>query len=238
MNFVIGLILLFFLLTAIKQFARMDAAAAARIVRHGGGVLGLIGAGLLLLRGRIGIAAALAGMAATFAGWRSTPAGWTSTRGPGAGGRAGQASTARSAMIEMRLDHRSGVMTGAVLAGAYSGRTIESLTRPELLLLREELGRDDPDGVKLLETYLDRRFAGWRDADQGQRERRRSGGANGVMTRREAYEILGLPEGAGATEIIRAHRALMKKFHPDHGGSTALAARVNQAKDVLMQRQG
>jgi hypothetical protein len=31
---------------------------------------------------------------------------------------------------------------------------------------------------------------------------------------------------------------LMKKFHPDHGGSTALAARVNQAKDVLMQRQG
>ncbi len=238
MNFVIGLILLFFLLTAIKQFARMDAAAAARIVRHGGGVLGLIGAGLLLLRGRISIAAALAGMAATFAGWRPTPAGWTSTRGPGAGGRAGQASTARSAMIEMRLDHRSGVMTGSVLAGAYSGRTIESLTRPELLLLREELGRDDPDGVKLLETYLDRRFAGWRDADQGQRERRRSGGANGVMTRGEAYEILGLPEGAGATEIIRAHRALMKKFHPDHGGSTALAARVNQAKDVLMQRQG
>ncbi len=237
MNFVIGLILLFLLLSAIKQFARMDAAAAARLVRHGGGVLGFIGAGLLLLRGRIGIAAALAGMAANFAGWRQTTAGWTSARGPGASGRAGQASTARSAMIEMRLDHRSGVMAGTVLAGAFSGRALGSMSRPDLLALWAELARDDPDGAKLLETYLDRRFAGWRETDQGQRERGRSGGG-GAMTRGEAYEILGLPEGAGVAEIIRAHRALMKKFHPDHGGSTALAARVNQAKDVLMQRQG
>ena len=72
MNFVIGLILLFLLLTAIKQFARLDAAAAARLVRHGGGVLGMIGALLLLLRGRFGLAAALASMVATFAGWRPT----------------------------------------------------------------------------------------------------------------------------------------------------------------------
>ena len=65
-----------------------------------------------------------------------------------------------------------------------------------------------------------------------------SGGAGGAMSRKEALEVLGLAEGASAADIIRAHRALMKKFHPDHGGSTALAARVNQAKDVLMQRQG
>ncbi len=238
MNFIIGLILLFLLLTAIKQFARMDTAAAARLVRHGGGVVGMIGALLLLLRGRVGLAAAVAGMVASFAGWRATGAGWSSLRNAASGARSGRASTARSAMIEMRLDHESGAMTGSVLAGAYAGRALETLSRPELLILRQELARDDPDGVSLLETYLDRRFAGWREADQGQRERRGKGGAGGAMSRHEALEILGLAEGASAAEIIRAHRTLMKKFHPDHGGSTALAARVNQAKDVLMERQG
>ena len=74
MNLVIGLILLFLLVQAIKQFGRMDAATAARIVRHGGGVLGMIGALLLLLRGRIGLAATVAGMMANFAGWK-TPGG-------------------------------------------------------------------------------------------------------------------------------------------------------------------
>ena len=238
MNFVIGLILLFLLLTAIKQFARMDAAAVARAVRHGGGVLGMMGALLLLLRGRVGIASTLAGMAATFAGWRPNAGGFGSFGGATYGGRSARGSTARSAMIEMRLDHESGVMTGVVLAGAYAGRAVETLSRPDLMRLRAEIAHDDPPGLTLLEAYLDRGFPGWRETDQSQAEGRGSRGPGGAMTRREAYEVLGLPEGASAAEIIRAHRALMKKFHPDHGGSTALAARVNQAKDVLLQRQG
>ena len=238
MNLVIGLILLFLLLQGIKQFARLDARQAARLVRHGGGVLGMIGAFLLLLRGRIGLAAALANVVANFAGWRTTGAASTGPsaafRDVGAGARAGRASTARSAMIEMRLDHSSGAMTGRVLSGAYAGRAVETLARPELMALRRELARDDPDGLSLLEAYLERRFAGWREADQGQREAR----GGGAMSRRDALQVLGLAEGSSEADIIRAHRALMKKFHPDHGGSTTLAARVNQAKDVLMQRQG
>ena len=51
-------------------------------------------------------------------------------------------------------------------------------------------------------------------------------------------DVTSLAKGAGAEEIVRAHRSLMKKLHPDHGGSTALAARVNQAKDVLLGRHG
>ena len=231
MNLVIGLILLFLLVQGIKQFGRMDAATAARLVRHGGGVLGMLGALLLVLRGRIGLAAALANMVAGFAGWKTPGAASSAFRNVGAGASPGRASTARSAMIEMRLDHDTGVMTGRVLAGAFAGRAVETLSRPELLSLRQELKRDDPDGVNLLEAYLDRRFAGWREADQGERERR----GGGAMSRREALEVLGLAEGASAADIVRAHRTLMKKFHPDHGGSTTLAARVNQAKDVLMQ---
>ena len=237
MNFVVGLILLFLLISVIRTFARMDARRAARMVRQTGGVIGLLGALLLLSRGRVGIAAALAGMAASFAGWRSLGPGAASFRPTGAGGpRAGRVSTAKSAMIEMRLDHDTGAMTGVVLSGAFAGQALDALSRPDLVRLREELLRDDPDGLNLLEAYLDRRFAGWREAEEGERDSRRA--RPGAMSRREAYEVLGLPEGAGAAEIIRAHRTLMKKFHPDHGGSTALAARVNQAKDVLMQRHG
>ncbi len=234
-TFIAGLFALYLLLAAIKQFGRLDPATAAKIARKGGAALSILGVVLIALRGRFSLASILASLAFSLAGRnRSSPFG-AAFRTAGQGGRSGRTSTARSAMIEMRLDHDSGVMSGSVLAGRFQGRPLDGLTRPDCLELYATCRRDDPEGATLLETYLDRRFAGWRDADEGQGEAGGRARGGGAMTRDEAYEILGLAQGAGAEEIVRAHRSLMKKLHPDHGGSTALAARVNQAKDVLLR---
>jgi hypothetical protein len=234
-NLIIGLFLLYLVLAGIKQFARLSPAVAARLVRQGGGVLGLLGALLLVLRGSLGLASLLASLAFGFAGWGKFQ-NLASTFGlRGAGSGAGRKSSARSATVEMHLDHATGELDGIVLSGPLQGRALQTLTRSDCLALYASTLSEDPDGARLLETYLDRRFAGWREAAQGQSDAGRGGGS-GSMTSEEAYQVLGLAQGAGAEEISRAHRILMKKLHPDHGGSTSLAARVNQAKDVLLRR--
>jgi DnaJ-domain-containing protein 1 len=68
-----------------------------------------------------------------------------------------------------------------------------------------------------------------RHAEPGAEEARRPG----RMTRREALEILGLDSGATPEDVQREYRRLIKKIHPDLGGSSYLAAKVNEAKDVL-----
>jgi hypothetical protein len=226
---ILGLVALYLLLAAIKQFGRMTPSTAAKIVR-GGGTLGLAAVGLLLLRGAGGIFGVL--LSALFAGamrgQRHPFQGW------GATGGAARVSEVRSAAIAMRLDRDTGAMSGAVLAGPYAGRSLDELPRAEAVAVWRYCRSDDPQGAALVEAYLDRRFPGWREAQQGDGDARPRGRSDGSMTRDEAYEILGLPKGAGREEIVAAHRSLMKKLHPDHGGSTALAARVNQAKDVLL----
>ncbi len=58
--------------------------------------------------------------------------------------------------------------------------------------------------------------------------------AGGRMSRQEAYDILGLPQGAPTEAIVSAHRRLMQKMHPDRGGSDYLAVKINQARDTLL----
>jgi DnaJ-domain-containing protein 1 len=134
----------------------------------------------------------------------------------------------------MELDHDSGAMRGRVLAGKHRGQSLDAVDTATLLAMLAEV---DPGSRSLLMAYLDRRVPGWRHNAQGDAASGRGGaGRSGKMTQEEAYQILGLQPGAGPDEISRAHRSLIKKLHPDQGGSTYLAARVNEAKDVLLRR--
>lgn len=233
----LALFILWALLYGARLFARASPAVVAKLVKRGGGTLSLLGAGLLLLRGEIDIALGLGGLGVWLLGWASGPR-FHGFRWPGKGGNGRRVSRVRSAMIQMELDHESGAMQGMILAGALEGRTLASLTRPQCEGLYRMCLTDDPEGARLLEAYLDRRFAGWRPTGEGHHDSSAGhvrGGANAI-SEDEAYEILGLQRGASPEEVTRAHRTLMKKLHPDHGGSTNLAARVNEAKDVLMRR--
>jgi DnaJ-domain-containing protein 1 len=147
----------------------------------------------------------------------------------------------------MELDHDSGNMEGRVLAGRFTGRELATMELRELLDLREEALALNDQSSALLDAFLDRRDPVWREAwaarhgtgrGDGSRASNGSGrgGRNGrtAMGREEALQVLGLAEGATEEEIRAAHRRMMKNYHPDHGGSDYLAAKINQAKDVLL----
>jgi hypothetical protein len=148
-----------------------------------------------------------------------------------------QTSTVATPFLRMTLDHDTGSMTGTILQGRFSGMRIEELGSADLLALLRECRAEDEEGARLLEAYLDRIHPDWRDELAGERAAGSGGGArpaSGDVTVEEAYAILGLAPGADAEAIKEAHRRLMVKLHPDHGGSDYLATKINRARDVLL----
>jgi len=156
--------------------------------------------------------------------------GWQTPGGNGNPG-AGQASDVRTRFVVMRLDHASGHVSGEVLDGRFTGRALESLSDDELFELYRE-AQADPDSVRVIEGYLDRREPGWRT----HRTDEPSHTDPGTMSRDEAFKVLGLKSGASKADIKAAHRRLMSNLHPDKGGSDYLAQQINRAKDVLLGR--
>ena len=138
----------------------------------------------------------------------------------------------------MQLDHDSGHMDGKCLVGRFAGRALSSLSDREAVELYQEFEMDGLKEAALMEAYLDWRVAGWRDRAEDEagaaRARRGRTRAKGGMTVEEARAVLEVGPGASEEDIRLAHRRLMMKMHPDQGGSTYLAARINEAKEVLL----
>jgi hypothetical protein len=153
---------------------------------------------------------------------------------PGAATGSGRTSSIRTRFLEMTLDHVGGDMDGLVMEGPMQGRRLSELDLGQLLELLTLCRSTDAQSVSVLEAYLDRtRGDDWREHAQGQGAAP-PGAADSVMTPDEALAILGLAKGAGKDEIRDAHRRLMQRFHPDRGGSDYLAAKINEAKRLLI----
>lgn len=153
--------------------------------------------------------------------------------------KAGNTSRVATSILEMQLDHDSGDMFGRVLTGLMAGRSLSDLSESEFMELLSFCRQTDEDSARLLESYLDRRFGdSWREDDPLSSEagaHDAPGAGLRQLTEQDAWQILGLEQGATREEIIQAHRLMMQKMHPDRGGSTYLAALINQAKDILLK---
>ena len=149
-----------------------------------------------------------------------------------AGGASG-ASHVRSKYLHMTLNHDRGDMDGEIVQGDFHGHRLSQLGIQDLLSLLRAYQADDGDSAALLQAYLDRYHGGWEQRGEQGQQRSETGRAS-AMNRDEAGQILGVKPDATPEEIISAHRRLMQKLHPDRGGSDYLAAKINQAKDLLL----
>lgn len=150
----------------------------------------------------------------------------------------GQASEVRTRFVVMQLDHDSGEMDGVVQEGPFAGRQLSGLSMEDVVSLYRAAAAEDQASAQVLQAYLERMHGeAWRSqaGESGSSAGGDAGPASaGPMSAAEARSILGVDANAGDDEIKRAHRSLMKQFHPDHGGSDYLAARINEAKEVLL----
>lgn len=214
------------LLIAAIGFLKADARALAGSLRLIGPlIVGVVGV-VMMIAGRAGLGGMLLSAAVAWFGSGRMRRNARRSRG--------QRSQVRSAALEMILDHDSGRLSGMVLAGRHEGKQLGEMSLAELSDLHAELAADE-ESLRLLEAYLDGEFPVWRDSAKADFDRGQGAATgSGPMTEEEAYEILGLERGATVAQIRKAHRRLMQRVHPDMGGNSFLAARINQARDILL----
>jgi hypothetical protein len=227
-----GVLAAVLLYAGLRWFATARAADLALALRTFAAAFSALASTGLVFSGRFGFA--IITVAATVMAVRSLVLAGRAAGGSGPAPHSDEA-TVETALLAMRLDRRTGRIDGTVRRGRHEGQLLSRLGLPALLELLETARRGDPLSVDLLEAYLDRREPDWRRAAAGVGPGTQPP-PGAAMDEATALGILGLPAGASADEIKAAHRRLMAKLHPDHGGSTYLASQINQAKDFLLGR--
>jgi hypothetical protein len=235
----LGLLALALVFAGLQLFARANLANLARRIHVLFALAAFSFAGFSTLLGRASLALPMVVIGLILLGRGLLPA---YASGPaGHQQSSGKTSSVRTDWLAMDLDHETGEMHGEVLQGTFTGRILETLAPAEVASIWQDCRFADPQSAQLLEAYLDRSHPQWRedfsrmgeDAGAEHSAGSATGGAQQPMTRDEAYAVLGLKPGASTQDIHRAHRELMLKNHPDRGGSTYLATKINQAKELL-----
>jgi DnaJ domain len=175
---------------------------------------------------------------------RAARRGSGASNGMSGGRKRGRTSDVETRFLRMSLDHDSGELDGTILEGPLAGSRLSETGLADLLDLLVLSRHNDRQSAQVLEAYLDRAHPGWRvhaeasgnASGDGSPRDGRDGADGGRMTPQEAYDILGLEPGADENAIKRAHHRLIANLHPDKGGTNYLAAKVNEARRVLLGR--
>ena len=217
----------------IGRYGGGSPAQSAKLIRQMSGVALMGASGFLALRGAVVAAAPLfiLGLGMVIPNFSFVPNSFNWGRRS-----EGQRSSVRTGMLSMELDHDTGAMDGEILAGRFRGKRLKALSLDELVELMQECQSASDQSASLLEAYLDRTHADWRTWAGAHRSSAGAPPPGTAMSREEAYAVLGLKPNCGEKDIRVAHRRLMKQYHPDRGGSDYLAAKINQAKEVLLGR--
>lgn len=132
--------------------------------------------------------------------------------------------------LDVKFYIQEAKFTGSIIKGLHEGKALEALSTEELDELETYYQSRDNKSYYLIRIARQRRGANQQNSSQSNSPPPFSDPAV-----EEALQILGLSGNPSKEEIIQAHRRLINKLHPDRGGSDFLAARVNQAKDVLLK---
>lgn len=227
--FILGVALLVGFMLAARWFVNTEAKNVARVLKRVALICIVAVAVFFVVTGRLAWAFyTLPALLPWFLRFRAMARTAKNFSRMAAGGSSGQRSDLKTRYLRMELDHDSGELDGEVIEGSFAGRRLSGLSLSELVELLQTCWAEDGQSAQVLEAYLDRTHGDWRQgAAKGK-------AGSGTMSRDEALQILGLDDGASDADIKDAHHRLIAGHHPDRGGSTYLAAKINQAKDVLL----